>query len=52
MKYFTFDVRAHYRTDPIEAETEEEARQIAYDELQYCGEEWDTTITLESVEED
>lgn len=52
MPYYTFDVKIHYHTDPIWAETEEEAREIANDELQYCGEECDTTMTLTDVEED
>lgn len=46
MKVFQFDVRAHYRTDMIYAETEEEARGIADEELQYCGEECDTQMKL------
>jgi hypothetical protein len=46
MKAYQFDVRAHYHTDVIYAETEEEAREIANDELQYCGEEYDTVMKL------
>ena len=52
MPYYTFDVKAHYHTDPIFADTEQEARLIANAELQYNGEEYDTTITLIDVEED
>ena len=51
MKAFQFDVRAHYHTDVIYAETEAEAREIADDELQYCGEEYDTTMKLIYEEE-
>ena len=46
MKAFQFDVRAHYHTDVIYAETEAEAREIADNELQYCGEECDTVMKL------
>lgn len=51
MKAFQFDVRVHYHTDVIYAETEAEAREIADNELQYCGEEYDTTMKLISEEE-
>ena len=50
MPWYQFDVRVHYHTDLIQAKTEEEAREIANDELQYCGEEYDTTLRLLSVE--
>lgn len=46
MKVYQFDVRVHYHTDEIYAETEAEAREIANDELQYCGEGYDTTMEL------
>lgn len=52
MPYYTFNVKVHYHTDAIWAETEEEAREIANDELQYCGEEYDTTMELIEEEED
>ena len=52
MKAYTFDIKVHYRTDQIWAESEEEARTIANEELQYCGEEYDTTMELVSVEEE
>ena len=52
MPYYSFDVRAHYVTDPIYAETEQEARKIATDQLQYCGEERDTELELTGVEYD
>ena len=51
MKAFQFDVRAHYHTDVIYAENEAEARKIADEELQYCGEEYDTTMKLIYEEE-
>ena len=46
MKAYQFDVRAHYHTDMIYAESEEEAREIANNELQYCGEEYGTVMEL------
>ena len=46
MKAYQFDVRVHYHTDLIYAETEEEEREIANNELDYCGEEYDTTMEL------
>ena len=49
MPYFTFDVVAEYVTDEIYAESEEEAKEIAFDELQYNGEERDTTFKLRKV---
>ena len=52
MNTYTFTVTAIYRTDPIEAKTEEEAREIAFNELQYNGEEIDTTFELRDCEED
>lgn len=52
MPYYYFDVNVHYVTDQIYAETESEARSIANDELQYCGEERDTTMRLIDVEYD
>lgn len=52
MPYFTFDVVAEYVTDEIYAESEEEAKEIAFDELQYNGEERDTTFKLRKVEYD
>lgn len=52
MPYYSFDVQAHYHTDPIYAETEAEARKIAFDELQYCGEEQGTEFRLIGVEYD
>lgn len=52
MPYYTFDVKVHYHTDQIWAETEDEARAEANEELQYCGEECDTTIDLINVEYD
>jgi hypothetical protein len=52
MPLYSFDVCALYRTDEILAETEEEAREIAKDELQYCGEERDTTMVLRYVIDD
>ena len=52
MPYYIFDVNVHYVTDPIDAETEEEARKIANDQLQYCGEERGTELELIEVGED
>lgn len=52
MPLYTFKVKVHYYTDQIWAETEKEAREIANDELQYCGEEIDTTMDLFDVIED
>ena len=52
MKTYYFDVKVHYRTDGIFADSEEEARLIANEELQYIGEEWDTEMTLIDVDED
>lgn len=46
MKAYQFDVRVHYRTDLIYAETEAEAREIADSELDFCGEECDTTMKV------
>lgn len=46
MKWFSFNVKALYRTDPIYAKTEDEAREIAIEQLHYDGEEIDTTLTL------
>jgi hypothetical protein len=48
---YYFNVTAHYVTDGIEAESEEEARSIANKQLQYCGEERDTEFELRDVEE-
>ena len=36
MKEYCFDVVVHYRTNAIYAETEEEAREIAYSELDFA----------------
>lgn len=52
MPWYTFDVTAHYVTDEIYAESEEEARAIANDELQYNGEERGTVLELRDVEYD
>lgn len=52
MPYYTFEVKVHYHTDQIWAETEEEARAEANDELQYIGEECDTQMELINVEYD
>lgn len=52
MPWYTFDVTAYYVTDEIYAESEEEARAIANDELQYNGEERDTVLELRDVEYD
>lgn len=52
MPFYTFDVTASYRTDPIYAENEYKARLIANGNLQYDGEEHDTEIVLVDVEED
>lgn len=46
MNEYVFRVTALYRTDVIIAETEEEAKEIAYNELQYSGEEIDTIFEL------
>ena len=54
MRKYQFDVRVHYHTDVIYAETEEEAREIANGELDFNGEEYDVTmkcIYKEEVEE-
>lgn len=51
MPYYQFSVTAMYRTDLIEAETEEEAKEIAFNELSYNGEEIDTTFILRHIEE-
>ena len=45
MKEFFFEVTARYTT-LIEAETEEEAREIANGQLDYDGEEIDTIFKL------
>lgn len=45
MKEFFFEVTARYTT-AIEAETEEEAKEIANNQLQYIGEEIDTIFEL------
>ena len=50
MREFFFEVTARYTTS-IEAETEEEAREIADSQLQYDGEEIDTTFKLRHSEE-
>lgn len=52
MKGYIFDVRVHYTTDQIWANSEEEAREIANEELQYCGEECDTIMALIDETED
>lgn len=52
MPCFTFDVTATYVTDAIYAESEEEAREIAFEELQYNGEERDTVFELRYAEYD
>lgn len=46
MKEYCFTVTAIYRTDAIIADSEEEAKEIAYKELQYFGEEIDTIFQL------
>lgn len=50
MPWFQFEVRAHYLADYVFAKTEEEAKEIVNNELQYNGEEWDTDLELYNIE--
>lgn len=51
MREYCFDVIVHYRTAAIYAENEEEAKEIAYKELDFYGEEYDMTMELLYEEE-